>query len=313
MEDIKRTRRGQRAGRGWVAVTRGVHRSASADDPFLAELRAWQAVLPVTARFTHLTAARARGWWLPPLPEDLPVFVAMDQAGTRPVRPGLRISRHADPPDPERVDGLHLDPAPEVLLACARDLSELDLVVLMDAALHLGDVTSEDVDRVAGQRRRGAPALRRTARLADRRSESPWETLLRRLHQVVDVDVEPQHDVHDAHGTFVARGDLWVVGTRMLHEYDGDTHLEKPRQRQDLQRHRRLGNTAWERRGYTSRDVLHQGVTILRDADLALGRPHEPERIRPWHDLVRASLFTPAGTSAFRRRLGLLTTGEKVS
>ena len=294
-------------------MTRGVHRAEAADDPFLAELGAWQAVLPSSVRFTHLTAARIRGWWLPPLPVDLPVFVAMNREDSRPVRPGLRVTRHSWLPPPELVGGIRLDPAPDTLLACARDLSELDRIVLLDAALHAGDVTPAEIDEVAGQRRRGAPALRRTAGLADGRSESAWETLLRRLHQVIGVDVEPQHEVHDADGLLVARGDLWLVGTRVLHEYDGDAHLDKPRQRQDLKRGRRLGNTAWERRGYTSRDVLHQAVTILRDADLSLGRSHEPGRIRAWHDLVRASLFSPAGTAALRHRLGLPETGALVS
>lgn len=64
-------------------------------------------------------------------------------------------------------------------------------------------------------------------------------------------------------------------------------------------------NTEWIRRGYTSTDVTGRGVTILRDADLSLGRPHQPERIRAWHRLLVESLFTPTGTAAFRERVGL--------
>lgn len=95
------------------------------------------------------------------------------------------------------------------------------------------------------------------------------------------------------------------MGTTVLHEYDGADHLKRPAQRKDRKRDRRLGHADWLRRGYTKDDVLHQGVTILRDADVSLGREHDPSRIRAWHDLLRGSLFTPAGTAAFRRRIGL--------
>ena len=111
--------------------------------------------------------------------------------------------------------------------------------------------------------------------------------------------------VVDEHGNFVARGDLWLVGTTTLHEYDGAHHLTRVGQRRDLARGRRVAGVEWVRRGYTSVEVLHQGVAILREADLAVGRAHRPERIRAWHDLLRDSLFTAAGTARFRARLGL--------
>lgn len=46
--------------------------------------------------------------------------------------------------------------------------------------------------------------------------------------------------------------------------------------REDLRHERRLARESWERRGYTSHDVLHRAITILEDADQALLR----ERIR---------------------------------
>jgi hypothetical protein len=193
------------------------------------------------------------------------------------------------------------------VLASARDLSLIDLVVLIDSALQLKLCSYDELRAAASRRRRGAPAMRRALTWCDGRSESAWESLLRILHAACDVDVEPQHEVFDAAGLFVARGDLWLRGTTMLHEYDGGEHLKRPRQRKDLRRGRRLSHTVWERRGYTSQDVLHQGVGILRDADATLGRPHDPRRIRAWHDLLRDSLFSPAGTSRLRVRLGLST------
>jgi hypothetical protein len=215
-------------------------------------------VLPTSARFTQLTAARLYGWWVPPFPPALPLQVVIDRSQTRPCRPGLRLIRQTDLAQPRLYDGVRLDPPAETLLACARDLSELDLVAC-------------------------------------------------------DIVVEPQHEVYDDAGGFLARGDLWLVGTRVLHEYDGGHHLEKRTQRSDLRRARTLGNSGWSRRGYTDREVLHQPLTILRDADLSLGRPHDPTRIRAWIRLLRESLFTPSGTTRLCRRLKLPESGDLVS
>lgn len=52
-------------------------------------------------------------------------------------------------------------------------------------------------------------------------------------------------------------------------------------------------------------EVLNQANLILRDADLSLGREHEPARVRVWYDLLADSLFTPRGTARVRRRWGL--------
>jgi hypothetical protein len=203
------------------------------------------------------------------------------------------------------VDGIPLASPAETLWSCARDLGLLDLIVLIDAALQLGSCTLEELVEVAARRRYGTPRLRRAIPLADGRSESAWETLLRILHVVCNVPVEPQFVLRDESGGFVARGDLRILGTTTLHEYDGGEHRKKHRQRKDLARERRIGNVVWTRRGYTDVEVLHQAVSILRDADRSLGRPHRPDRVRAWHALLADSLFTPSGTARARRRWGL--------
>jgi hypothetical protein len=307
--EIRLTTRGTGAGAGWVPVTRGAHRRRDADDPFLAELRAWQSVLPAAACLTHLTAASVRGWWMPPLPDDLPVFAAVPGT-SRPQRPGLAMSRHRFLPTPDVVDDLRVTPGAETLLACAQHLGLIDLTVLLDSALRSGDCDRDAVLELAGSGRKGTLGLKSALDWSDPRSESPWETLLRILHRVCGIEVEPQYVVTNADGGFLGRGDLWLVGTRMLHEYYGGDHLARRRQRSDLRRIRRLGNGDWQRRGYTDDDVLHQATSILRDADLAVGRPHDPSRIRAWHDLLKHSLFTPAGTAWVRRRLRLPAIGE---
>jgi hypothetical protein len=48
---------------------------------------------------------------------------------------------------------------------------------------------------------------------------------------------------------FVARGDLWIVGTNRLHEFDGGGHRKPDIQRSDLTRDRRLIEASWQRFG----------------------------------------------------------------
>jgi hypothetical protein len=262
MNDDSQAFRGRGRGKRWAKVAHGLYIPARDIGRPHDDLLAWRLVLPSSGAFTHLTAAREYGWWLPPLPDDVPVFISIDEHDSRPQRPGLRVARHP---------------------AC----------------------TPADVQALAAGRRRGAPMLRRAIRLADGRSESAWESMLRMLHIACHIPVEPQFEVYDGQGLFVARGDLRIKGTTTLHEYDGDEHLKRHRQRKDLGRQRRIGHVNWTRRAYTSHEVLKQAVSILRDADASLGRPHRPERVRHWHALLAGSLFTPSGTERLRARWGM--------
>ena len=87
--------RGWLRGRDWERITRGVYAPALSRTQ-LEELAAWQLVLPRTAAFSHLTAARLRGWWLPATIAH-PVFAAMLDADPRPRRPELLVCRHTQP------------------------------------------------------------------------------------------------------------------------------------------------------------------------------------------------------------------------
>lgn len=296
---------GRRRGPSWEPVAYGVHvRNAMAGD-LRTRLWAIQVALPSTASFTSVTSAALRGWWLPPMPVSLPVFVAAGPNGCI-TRPGLDVCRHHAVPRWERVDGVRVATPAETLLALARDLSLLDVVVIGDGALHRRDVTVAQLRLVAAQRRRGAPNLRRAIPLMDGRAESIYEGLLRMLHVAGGVEVEPQSVVRDELGEFVARADLRLVGTTRLAEYDGGDHLERKRQRSDLRRSGRLADAGYERRGYTQEDVLYGAAGILRDADRALGREHDSRRLDAWHGLLRQSVFTSAGQQRLLVKLGIV-------
>jgi hypothetical protein len=90
--------------------------------------------------------------------------------------------------------------AAETLLAAARDLGVLDLVILGDSALRLEHCTTTELRIVAAQHRRGAPLLRQVIGLLDARSESPWESVMRVLHVGAEVPVDPQFEIFDDRG-----------------------------------------------------------------------------------------------------------------
>ncbi|MEO5709873.1 MAG: hypothetical protein ABIQ59_08625 [Nocardioidaceae bacterium] len=298
---------------GWQKVGFGLYRRVGADDEVRADLLAWQQILPTSGCLTHLTAAVLHGLWLPPLPEDLPVFVSMAKGQTRPKRPELIVMRHTMPIATTTRQLLILATVDEALLTCARDLSLLDLVVLGDSALQRGLVTRERLLASSSRRRWGAGNLNRAVGWMDGRSESPWESLLRVFHRVCGVPVVPQHEVlDDATGAFVARGDLRIVGSRMLHEYDGAGHRDRRTHRSDLDRDRRLLATDWHRRGYTSVDLLHRPEAILRDADMTMGRRHRADRLDPWLRMLEESLFHEAGRARFSVRLARPGSGRSL-
>jgi hypothetical protein len=295
-------RQARMRGRDWRRVAHGLYVPASATGG--AHLHALATTLHPGGGFTHLTVAHLLGWWLPPLPAGLPEFAAQDDDRNRPRRGELRIIRTTPPPEIWWLHGLPLVGVTDALLAMSRHLGLLDVVVALDSALRSGHLTQDQLRRVLATRRHGVRRLRSAAALADPRSESPFETLLRILHLVLEVFVEPQHELWDT-GRLVARGDLRLVGHQTWHEYDGGGHRDREQQRADLRRDRDLERRGWVRRGYTDLEVLHRPVEVLRDVDRTLGRAHDPSRLESWYDLLRESCFTPAGRHRLLVRLEL--------
>ncbi|HJV13695.1 MAG TPA: hypothetical protein VJ625_07360 [Propionibacteriaceae bacterium] len=293
--------RGHRRLVGWRRLSYGLYFRDHEPGEMAGQLRAWGLVLPARAAFTHLTAAEFRGWWLPQVIPH-PVFAALQEGDPCPRRAGLLVSRHPSRLPSELVSGIRLTTSAETLLAAARDLGVLDLVLMGDSALRLGHCTIEGLVETAARRRRGAPMLRRVIELLDKRSESPWESVMRVLHLAADIPVEPQHEVFDQWGRFVARGDLWIVGTNRVHEFDGGVHRDPDTQRRDLTRDRRLIEVSWQRFGFTKAQLLNEGASIIASTDKLLGRSWDPARLRRWNALVADSMFgRPGRVRAIRR------------
>ncbi|MBA3338479.1 MAG: hypothetical protein H0T54_01785 [Geodermatophilaceae bacterium] len=289
---------------GWTRISRGVHLPNQAVDSLVFRAGAWAAVLPETAVVTHLSAAALRGWWLPRTLPDLPFFVAMPRKDPRPRRRGLHVVRHKVPPSATRLRGLCVASPAETLLACARDLGTLDLVVLIDSALHTRDCSLDQLTEIAGQPRRGAPRLREAVRLGDPRSESAGETLLRVLHVACSVPVTAQFVIQDDAGHVLARADLRIEATMRLPEYDGAYHRDATQYERDRARDRLLRTHGWDPYSYSAVSVFQTPIVILRDADNALGREHDPDRLDAWRKLWTESSYSADGKLRLRRRFG---------
>jgi hypothetical protein len=271
-------------------------------DELRRDLKAWLLVLPKDAVFTHLTAALLYGWYLPNLPEHLPVWAAVEGNSKRPRRPGLICSRLRRVTDKQLRHGLPVDLAEEVLLRMARDLGHLDLAVVIESAMRAGDLDPDRMEQLLRSRRPGVARLRRAYRATKGRLESAGEVVLSQFHEVMEVPVEHQVDCFDDDGRLVGRADLLVVGTRNVHEYDGAGHRDATQHRRDLRRDRRWAASTYVRRGYTLDDLLNHAGTVMHELDRLLERPHDPDRLRRWRRMVSESLYSEAGRSRLMNR-----------
>ena len=296
--------RGQVRLAAYRRVSHGLYlRKDGTSDPeeqFRADLRAWCAVLPPGAVFTHLTAARLRGWRLPAVPDQMPVFAAVHGQERRTRRPGLICSRLVDrvpgpASEPERCDDLPVDAAEEVILRAARDLGTLDLVIMIDSALAAGDLDRERMEAVLASGRPGVRVARQAYDLATPLCDSAGETVLRLFHQLMDVAVEPQVELYDEGGVFLGRVDLFVPEIGAAHEYDGAVHRGPSQHRTDLRRERGWSHTPYQRRGFVLDDLLNHPVVVMHELDRALSRPHVPRRVERWRRLVANSLYGEPG------------------
>ena len=114
--------------------------------------------------------------------------------------------------------------------------------------------------------------------------------------------VEAQVELFDDEGTFLGRGDLGVVGTRFVHEYDGAVHRDAAQHRADLRRERGWDGNGYVRKGFTLDDLLNHAAVTMHEVDRALGRPHDPRRLEAWRALVAESLYSEIGRQRIMNR-----------
>lgn len=284
----------------WARLSQGLYGRPDAARPLPELARAMTEVLPGDSGFGHLTAAALRGWWLPNR-LGRHVLLASSASGVHVQRAGVYVRRSRFT-EVDVVDEVPLVTAPETLIALACDLTLVDLVPMVDCAIARG-ATTDEILAAARPRSRGSATLRRAVQLADPRSESWWESVLRLLHTVTGLGpVQCQVDVVADHG-FVARADLHLVGTNRYPECDGGEHRTPGRHSRDLGRDKAMHRLGLERYGYTTDEIARAPHVIIRDAEDARGLRHDDRRVRRWWGLARTSSLTAYGRTRLAARL----------
>ena len=269
----------------WERLSHGLYRPRGQQLTPYEVAAALSVVLPHDSGFGHLTSAALRQWWLPNRLGPH-VSLATTTSNVHVQRQGIyvRRSKYGEYDD---LDGVSVVSAAQTLVELARDLTLVDLVPMVDCALRCG-ASTDDILSAARPRVPGARLLRRAVDLADERSESWWESVLRLLHVLTGLGpVECQVPLWDD-GVFIARADLHLVGTVRFPECDGGKHRERYRHDQDLRREKGMSRRRFERYGYTTGEIARSPGTVIRDAEDARGWQHDPQHRRGAHQLRRS-------------------------
>ena len=227
--------------------------------------------IPDGAVFAGRTAAWLHG--LDALFCDPIEVVVPEECGVS-ARAGLLVRRGLLSPD--EVVQLRGWPATSIVRTLAdlgRHQTLSDGVAAIDTALHSGLVAQEELRAWLGAhaRQRGTARLRRALELVEPRSESPMESRLR-LVLVLGGLPRPaaQVDLHDRHGEFLARADLYYSEARLVIEYDGGSHRDALVT--DNRRQNRLIGAGYSILRFTASDVLGTPDRVVAQVRAALGR-----------------------------------------
>jgi hypothetical protein len=190
-------------------------------------------------------------------------------------RPVVHV--HAAPlPDDHvtTIDGVSVTSLVRTVLDLCRTVPLEQAVAAGDRAVAYGlvrEVLEDQLTRMA--RWPGVRQARRAVELLDGRSESPGESVSRvRMHQDGLPAPEPQQDIFDEHGTFVARVDFLWKEHRTIGEFDGKIkygRLLKPGQSiedvlfEEKRREDALRDLGWQIVRWLWADLYRPGV--IRD------------------------------------------------
>ncbi|HKW07506.1 MAG TPA: DUF559 domain-containing protein [Candidatus Dormibacteraeota bacterium] len=229
--------------------------------------------LPREAAFSGATAAWIHGLDFDPVD---PIEVTVPRIVPVRARVGVRLRRASLHEDDVVVHrGFRSTSPMRTVCDLASRRDRVESVVAIDMALHAGlvatDALAREVDRRAGTK--GVRLLKRAVSLADAKAESPMETRVRVQLVAARLPIPTvQAELHDVHGTFLARVDLLYADARLVIEFDGQNHRD--RLAADVKRQNALVNAGYQVLRFTASDVWTPGSipAAVRRALDRLGR-----------------------------------------
>ena len=234
--------------RGWVSPTRGARLPSHLTGP-LDLIRATLLILPEDATFSERTAGLIL---CAPLPQELDhsrPHVTVPAGGRHLSRAAI-VCHRRDLLDDERtiVDGIPVTTGERTFVDLGSALRLPRLVALGDDLLRRGLLDQDLLHTIVERswKQRGIVNVRKAAALLDARSESPQESVARVLIGQAGLPLpEPNVDIFDDFGEFLARGDLVYRDLKIVIEYDGEHHLSREQQAKDAARRHRLARNGW--------------------------------------------------------------------
>jgi hypothetical protein len=244
--------------KGWRRPTRGVYISPDAADPFRASVRAGLLIRP-DASASHITAARLRELrglprWTPA--EHPHLILPAGQTWNRCA--GLHLHAGLRPGERSHRFGFPVTSLARTVFDMASVLAPDDLVCLVDSALQAGWVMDLGARQVPKR-------LRAALALADGRSESTFETLVRLL--LVRAGLAPealQLKVFGKDGRVYARLDMAWPSVKVGLEADGREYHDLPKAlHRDRVRANQLASDGWKIFRVTWDDLVHHPERII--------------------------------------------------
>jgi very-short-patch-repair endonuclease len=235
------------------------------------------AVVALRGVVSHDSAAALWGLDLAHQPGQ---YVTVARNRSRAKHPGIAV-RRADVGETEVRRGVRVTTPLRTVLDCAAELELACAVVVADSALRDGHLTLDELRTAAAAvRGRHAGKVRKMAALADDRSGSVLESLLRVL--LVEAGLGPdecQWTVRDQNARFVARVDFAYLSARLIVEADGfEFHRERADYRKDRRRANAYCRADWSLLRFSWEDVRHDPDYVIDAVRHELAK--EPRLVR---------------------------------
>jgi very-short-patch-repair endonuclease len=152
-----------------------------------------------------------------------------------------------------------------------RRVGLVEAVVVADMALHSGVIDLAELTTFVAARsgRKGVAAARPLLDLVEPAAESPMESRLRMLLVLGGLSrPQAQVSLHADDGEFLGRADLYYPGSRLVMEYDGETHRSSLVD--DNRRQNRLLSAGFRVLRFTAADVLRSPGAVLTQVRTAV-------------------------------------------